>query len=382
MDRLTVAIAAQSFGFGPASKAVSIARRLRRDPRISVVALGCGVAHAFFAREGLARGDPLDPADPRDAPAIDAVLADCDALVSALDPLWLERAPPGCRRYLVDSLGFMWTEAHFAEHPWLRRLDGYFVQDLFGAATALRARGVANLRPVAAVIDLDDAPSAAPTGRDAAGGLVGHLGGLFNIFDPAPVEAYAEGVSGLLRDSGLPLARLATSAQGARLPCLAALGARQLGHGALLRRFAEAKAVASSPGLTTLLELAALGRPLLPLPPQNLSQALIVAKVAEAWPEAPEIWRWLSAAYALPPGLPEPEGVARVQAAGARVFAEPAARRAYLDLLRAAAADPRPLPRWIGPEGAQQVAAQVLADLDARAPAETAPPRPAVPAAS
>ena len=282
--------------------------------------------------------------------------------ISALDPNWGPLCPASCRTYFVDSLGFMWNGAHFDEHPWLRGTDGYFVQDVFGSKGLLASHEVTNLRPVDAIIDVKSARGAhVPS-------TVIHLGGLFNIFEPGPVLRYAAGVSTLVRRvlADTPFA-IATSDSAAALEAFENLGAGSVSHPTLMDWFLRADRVVTSPGLTTLLELGALGRPVTPLPPQNFSQALIVAHTARTWTEAPSIWHWLRKVYDIEPGLSEMEGVRRVNTVNDRLFADAELLDAYHRFFQESVADGRPFPRLLATDGAEQVADTVVAQLSSAA---------------
>lgn len=315
-SRPMIAIAAQSFGFGPASKAVAVARAAQTRG-LDVLAFGNGVAYEFFHRNGLSlAGDcVLDPSNPANRSVIETKLASCSLGLVSLDPDWAGLFARRLPTFFIDSLGFMWNQRYFDEHPVLRGLAGYLCQDVFGAANRVRSRGLRNVHAVGAIIDVGNADHVRPK-PTAATSIVIHLGGMFNSFSPDPVGEYAAAIGTLLSGCVRPDQALLLTSDLARatFPQPAWMTGEFRTHPDAIALYDSAHRIVGSPGLTTLLELAALGRGLVPLPPQNLSQALILHNMVTTVSGLPRIWRFLADHYQLPPEIAEEDGVRRVNA--------------------------------------------------------------------
>jgi hypothetical protein len=117
-----------------------------------------------------------------------------------------------------------------------------------------------------------------------------------------------------------------------------------LSHGETMCRFAGATMVFTSPGMTALLELTSMAVPVIPLPPQNLSQATIVRELAAVDDTAP-IWRFLANTYPVVDNCPEEEGVARVRALNRRYADDRDFHTAYQAAVQQEMANPRFLPQ-------------------------------------
>jgi hypothetical protein len=99
-------VAAEAFGFGPASKAKTVAAALRRTDAAADFA-GRDTAHSFATRNA----DSFDDVYDLDDVALDDLLAstayDCVVSVMALDPV-VAATEAGVPAVLVDSLFWMW----------------------------------------------------------------------------------------------------------------------------------------------------------------------------------------------------------------------------------------------------------------------------------
>lgn len=365
-----IALGAQSFGFGPASKAVSIATRLREDfPTVELVCCADRVSREYLTREGVWRdGRDIATDDGIEADALAARLGPVDAAVVVLDPELASFFQARVPTYFVDSLGFMWGQAFFDQFPAVREVTRYFVQDAFGAAGRLGELGIRNVHPVGAIIE----PRTSPCHHSPD--LVVNLGGLLNIFSEGPVRRYVDGVMGIVRRMGAGRDTLILTSQRARdtFDALAAspFPVTSLPHGQALWAFSQARTVLTSPGLTTLLELVQSRIPAVPLPPQNMSQALIIAHVAERIGGSPGIWDFLAANYPLSPGMDEEAGVAMVQDRNARLLFDAGFVKDYLGVAAAAERLGRALPSTLVPsmDGAATICAAIMRDLEKGAP--------------
>jgi hypothetical protein len=301
-----IGIAAQSFGFGPASKASAVGRTLQGMAHCELVALGEGLAHEYFRREGLCGPSSLHPQHRQQRRELDCELSRLNGLIVALDPDWVAYALPRVPTFFIDSLGFMWTETHFQEHPFLRDVTRYFAQDIFGAAHSLARNGIRNLQPTSAILNPRNhvAPRKLP-------GILIHLGGVFNIFGTESGTLYLEGITPILMRFAekLPVRACVLSEQALRYAIIpSSLRPRPLSHAQIADLQANAEAVVSSPGLTTLLECSSVGQRMIPLPPQNWSQALIIQHM-NARADTNTVWQFLARSYPVASDMREEEGV-------------------------------------------------------------------------
>ncbi len=339
-----IAICAQSFGFGPVSKACAIAKALLRGYQgLELVCIADSVSKEFMKREGLwndakdftVADDKIVELRPQDVEPIDAA-------VVVLDPKLASFFQPWVATFFVDSLGFMWDDGFFQQFPRLQNVHTYFVQDVFGAHDKLAAKGVKNLYPVGAILDTRlSLPKDAPN-------LTFHLGGLFNIFSQTPIRNYVEGIVPIAetlstgRDSVILTSRRALEVFD--ILKVTNIPVRDLPHDQTLGIFSKAGSVFTSPGLTTLLELVYLQVPVVPLPPQNMSQALIISNLVTHWNQAPKVWNFLAEHYPLTNNIGEEEGVRMVQSINEKLLKRPEFQETYVDLALAAKAQPHSLP--------------------------------------
>lgn len=339
-----IAICAQSFGFGPVSKACAIAKALREGcHEVELVCIADSVSKEFMKREGLWKdGRDLTVADDEIDDLRRQDIGHLDAAVVVLDPKLTSFFQPWVPTYFVDSLGFMWDDGFFQQFPLLKKTQTYFVQDVFGASDRLASKGVENLCPVGAIID--GKVLLPPQSPD----FVYHLGGLFNIFGQTPIRNYVEGIIPIIE-------KLSTSQRSMILTSRRALDAfeilrltkipvRDLPHEQTLGMFAQAGCVFTSPGLTTLLELMYLQVPWIPLPPQNMSQALIISNLVKHWSQAPEIWAFLAGHYPLTNEISEEEGVRMVQSINEKLLNRSDFQETYIDLALKAKSKSNTLP--------------------------------------
>ncbi len=303
-----------SFGFGPVSKAVTIARALQRRCHEAVLAFyGDGIAldfarraHVFDEIHELAVDTDLGRARLR------RTAADATAVVSVLNMSvaadWNPVVDPPL--YVVDSLDWMWH----APPPGIDNAQAVFVQDF------LLDREVEFGSNRRAVPPIDAAQGVARGPR--SGELLINLSGLANPFVHGDLYLrYAR----LVLEALLPEA---TTRYGSVLVCTnAALSAAlrddypnvQIGHlphDEFVRRLARCERLITAPGITTTVEALSMGVPPRFLPPQNYSQALILERYRDVLP--PGCLVPLSAIHPslrIPAGLPEAIGVAAVEAA-------------------------------------------------------------------
>lgn len=362
---IRIAVGAQAFGLGPVSKAASIARALTAaEPRVEAIFCAGSVCREYLIGESLWRAERDVDLEEVGLDRLAAALGPLDAAVVVLDPeltTSLGRCAP-C--YFVDSLGFMWGRAFLDRYPAVRDAERYFVQDAFDAADHLARLGVRNVHPVGGIIDSAMAPG------DVAPHTIVHLGGLLNIFSAAPVRAYVDGILNLLDRLRLPDDTRILTSRSAQAAFEELSRSRypvdSLPHATSLWMFSQARSVLTSPGLTTLLELTAQRIPFVPLPPQNMSQALIVYHVARFGTEAPEIWRFLASQYPIEPAIEEAEGVRLVQQRNADLLSDPGFADAYAHLAERTRTLRQPLPVSLVRDmnGAAAIRAAILSDVE------------------
>jgi hypothetical protein len=337
-----IVICAQSFGFGPVSKACAIAKALREGCHgLELVCIADSVSKEFMRREGLWK-------DGRDFTIGEDNVGDLkrqdfeglDAAVVVLDPKLASFFHPWVPTYFVDSLGFMWDKGFFQQFPSLQYIHTYFVQDIFGAHDKLAAKGLKNLHPVGAIIDTRVSHPIEVLD------LTFHLGGLINIFKRAPIQTYLEGIIPIIEKLGAGQSSMVLTSHQAldafEILRTSNIPVRDLPHDQALGMFTRSRSVFTSPGLTTLLEMMSLQVPVVPLPPQNMSQALIISNLVAHWDKAPEIWGFLAEHYPLTDEMDEEGGVRMVQSINERLLNRPDFQKSYIHF--ALKAQPHPLP--------------------------------------
>ena len=298
---MQIAITAEPFGFRPASKAFAIARALIRAG-VEVVPLLESVAYDYFVTNGFT--DNLQRCSARNPdPSLYRRISTVDAAIVCLDPLWLSILAEVVPTYFVDSLGFMW-DSGFMVNPVLRKVETYFVQDVFDATSRVTsALPDIDVQAVGAIVDVPHINIARKFPRGGRPSVLS-LGGFHTesaIFDRRP---YWQLIKLLIEPAEWTILTSQRAASYIN-------NGSHLSHTEALNLMTSAGKVAVSPGLTTLLEAAALNIPIAPLPPQNYSQALVVRRLAAL--EAGELWDYLVNKFDVEEGLPEAEGVAEVQ---------------------------------------------------------------------
>jgi hypothetical protein len=357
---LRLGIYALPFGYGPASNAVTVAETLHSRHALDIdwTFVSSGIGLELLARSRIP-ATVLDTGGVDVDPVLAARLAgSLDGMIVLMHRSWADRLAPDLPVFFITALGYMCQPDAFTGFPGLRQLKRYYVQDIFGAHQRVMATGLAHVMPVAPIVDLAQAD------YDMAGArAVFHLGGVLNPFPAGAAPAYPAGVAELIRVLGGPDALVLTSA-GARERFAAALdGLRveSLSHQQAISAYRQAGAVYTSPGLTCLLELARLGRPVTPLPPENYSQLVNLRLiVAHFGASLPEVWHFLARAYAdVGAEIPERLGVEQVAERNSQLLPSARFRREYLAAARSAPPGELQLGRRDGPSGAVAIAADV-----------------------
>jgi hypothetical protein len=328
--RTAYALLATSFGFGPVSKAVTIARELAaRAPDAELHFFGGRIDHDFAVDAGafdrVFRIDVDDSAQLRElVPHLMRYRAVISVLNLELPTLWHRNGTP---LHVVDSLAWMWP----APPAGLHNVDSYFVQRyMLPAARAEEWERCTPLKVVPPIDRVADRVTAFPPRR--AEQVLVNLAGCANPFGyDGLYERYALAIA----DAVLAEAddfREIVFATNARLAAAIAdrasgdarVRAAQFAHDEFLGLLASAGLVLSAPGITTTIEAMRCDAPLAFLPPQNYSQAMLSERYRGWLGDAVTMaLSRFDQGFALPAELPEAEGVARTVQALARVLEGP-----------------------------------------------------------
>jgi hypothetical protein len=288
LTRKTLVCCASSYGYGPVSKLLVIAERVR--PSIeTLVFVGTGIAHELAARTALFDEVIHAPADDR---RIRRVVASGNGLLSVMDRQYFRVALDlSVPLYAVDSL--FWLREPVPEALLTARRA--WVQDFDWVRERLRATGVGatvvgpivrpgNGRPARSdrllVVNLGGGE--APHGSLAVGSSYPDLV-VRAILDSDWVTGF-DGATVLMAGSPL-IERLGRTYKGCGIDF------RSVAHDEALALLGEATLVLTSPGLTTSLECFQMETPTFFLPPQNSSQWWIL-KAFRGQDLAPAALHW------------------------------------------------------------------------------------------
>ena len=317
------------FGFGPVSKAVAIAKSVSNIMDVEWQLLGTGISLEFMKREGLnARVLVTDDSEPAYITA-SKISKDADGALILMDNEWANALAPQMPVFFADSLGFMWNESDFISFPNMDQMERYYVQDIFGAYDKMKATGLPNLSPVPAIIDTASEDKEGAMRREIV-----HLGGLFNPMNPSTTQVYIKGMQRIFNDMGLeqPLGLMSQTAIDAFPELSNSFETASLPHAQSLGAMKSSSFTWSSPGLTTILEMADSGTRTAPLPPQNYSQALNIGNMVRYHgAELHEVWHFLAGEYQeIVPDMPEELGVEKITALNASKLESESFRKAYV----------------------------------------------------
>jgi hydroxymethylcytosylglucuronate/cytosylglucuronate synthase len=285
MRPLRILASGVNFGWGSAGKLSSVLRALGSRTDLEVTGVGTELGRPVLAGLGITRWRTVDAADAAQVKALVAELAPDLALV-ILDPeLATALQNVGCPVIYVDSLPFLWTE----HDPLPVDVELYCAQrtlPLPPAAESALGR-VENLTWVPPIVP-DSAglsraaqrTKSAATSRDA-GLAVLNLGGLHSPFTGSTDDSYQSlvlepALDALSRTAVERVVITGNLAPDAVVPSHGSMTveARSCAHGEFVDLLLRAGWILTSPGLTTMLEIAAIDRSAVLLPPQNLSQVL------------------------------------------------------------------------------------------------------------
>ncbi|MFD8081338.1 hydroxymethylcytosylglucuronate/cytosylglucuronate synthase [Kitasatospora sp. NPDC059722] len=369
------------FGWGSAGKLSSILGALAAVMPADVVGIGTRLGRPVLGDGLIGSWAECDIDDAADVRRVVAEVAPDAALVVLHPQAASALEAAGCPVVYVDSLPFLWTP-HDAVPVGASLYCAQRTLPLPGPAAEVMA-SVANLRWVEPIVGSAARRDGRLHGRGEGrrGAAVINVGGLHSPFSRPGDTSYLDLV--------LPAALAALDAEGltdvvvtgnvralpASLPDgLPRPAVGPLPHDGFRALLGSAQTVLTSPGLTTILELASLDRTAVLLPPQNLSQVLNSELVATrcdpafvaGWPEwvlaRDSVGRWHEHG--------EEHAVERIHARIAEVAASPSERaRAHEEitegLIKAIAANSAPDKDFsaLTPvrDGADQVAEAIVA---------------------
>jgi hypothetical protein len=275
------AFVATSFGFGPVSKAVSLALELKRQaPRLERRFLGAGISFDYARKSGAF--DVLTNVDVDDheqlvtlLPTLTSNAAVFSVLNLSILPLWKSTYPP---LYFVDSLAWMWPSPPAG----IENVAAYFVQDYLLSPERIQEWRCSSPLVLVAPIEARTLAQIEVPGEKSNRLLV-NFSGCANPFAPASLyEDYASVLtSAILEAAGERFAQIVFCCNESLARYLRGkFGAESvrfehLPHRDFLQMLVSSKTVLSAPGITSTLEALTLGVPVRFLLPQNDSQALI-----------------------------------------------------------------------------------------------------------
>lgn len=275
------AFVATSFGFGPTSKAASIASELKAQaPDLEAHFFGAGVGYDYAQKS--AAFDSLVKVDVDRHETLVALLpqlASYDAVFSVLNldilSLWRSDLPP---LYFVDSLAWMWPSPPAG----IENAAVYFVQDYL--LSSERIQDWAAAFPLVLVAPIESVNSSLEVPPEKVNRLLVNFAGCANPFAaPGLYEKYGLILaSSILEEAGQryerivfccnePLANYLRRSVGAG----ASVEFRHFPHDEFLRLLVSSARVLSAPGITSTVEALASQTDFGFLLPQNDSQVLI-----------------------------------------------------------------------------------------------------------
>ncbi len=368
--RRTLICCAHPFGYGPAAKLLHIAGLLR-ETDVRLVFVGTGIAHELAARSDLFQ--EVVNAQPTEASVRD-LIAGSAGLLSLMDRTFAPLAvDAGVPLFVVDSL--LWMRESVPEV--FRQARRYWAQEFVGVRFRL-----AEVGPQAVLVGPIVGPivgPAFPIATEDCAGLIVNLGGGASpegllSDDPGYLDFLARALRQHVRreSAGVLLAgRDCIHYLRSHFPDWR-VDMRSASHGEAVELMQRADRVLSAPGLTATLECFHAGVPTFFLPPQNYSQWWILNRLRERG-LAPGSFHWqdVLADGAVQEQAPEAERGQGVRTAIRAALQDVRAERLLGDGLAAITrVDAEDLVRRqsafyrsLGPEGAQQIAAELVQTL-------------------
>ncbi len=314
----SVAFVSTAFGFGPVSKASTIAAEFRRSvPDIELDFFGAGIDYSFAVMAKTF--DRVFKYDVDSEPSLAALvdyLSAYDHVVSVLNfsilRWWRPTHPP---LHVVDSLTWMWPSIP----PFLERAKHYFVQDYLLPPDRVREWGKSvRIVPTGPICAMQP-PSDCTRNKSK---LLVNLSGCSNpLLDDRVYDDYARVLStSVLSASKGMFEEIVICTRESLHPIVREAVGRSEGvtvvhlpHDEFLAQMATCAALLTSPGITATLEAVRVSTPLGFLLPQNYSQYLLAERNARDFGQDLCLaFSRFGPEHMIPDDLPEADGVAAV----------------------------------------------------------------------
>jgi len=317
-----IGLFAEAFGFGPVSKVCTLAKACQSAFPCELIAFGDSITNEYFKREGVKNIVEVSLEDVKKHEKIKDICQSFDLAIVGIQPEWAGEIQLYRPVVYLDSLGFMWNENYFRQYPKLRNVEAFIAQDIFDSVLNLRGKGIKNIYTVGPLISLPlvEEPKSYPP--------VIHMGGLVNIFNRDDGKIYGRFISSLLADK-VDEAICSQTVSVALNNENTNIRFSSLTNHETIARFSGTKVLYTSPGLTGLLEAAAVDANVIPLPPQNYSQALIVERISTMM-KCDSVWSFLKEHYPVEGKMNEEEGVALVRLLNQKYAKSTSFRESYL----------------------------------------------------
>lgn len=341
------AFVSTSFGFGPISKAVSVARELKvQAPNSIIHYFGAGIDYDFAQKSGVfEKIFPVDVDDKKQLTELLPTLSQYSAVFSVLNldlpPLWKKEYG---FLYLIDSLAWMWPTLPDG----LTNVKTYFVQDYLIPPERLEEWGQQISLQLVAPIEsasLQNFERFPITKSRKSNQLLVNFSGCYN---PLTGSDFFENYVGVLTNAILEITHdqygsivfccneKLTDFIRKKIKNVRGVNVGHFEHNQFLQLLASSQRVLSTPGITTTLEAIALNIPISFLLPQNYSQVLISERYRELLGDsACMALSKFGPEFRVDLSLPESEGV-RLAVSNLQVILseyQPQIRRFIADLL-------------------------------------------------
>lgn len=320
----TIAIVSTSFGFGPVSKAIMVATEFQAVG-FDVDFFGNGIALDFARRAFIFRRIVDLPVDTYEG-LFKAVplMADSDAVVSVMNFITLELAELLPPIFIVDSLSWMWPENPDKHN----RAAGYYAQDYLldnQQGSWLDNTNITRVGPIRQLYKYKG-----PSVRQDNLVVVNISGAASPMLPVTFFSLYTQTICWLVSESFLDMRVVFCGNQAVNDWLKKPLAehpyfeASHLDHNKFVELIAQASLLLTTPGITTTLEAVELNTPIVFLPPQNYSQAIM----NEIYSQLQGNLACLSLSrfgdgYQVPMGLPESKGVLATKKSIEALFSAP-----------------------------------------------------------
>jgi hypothetical protein len=312
----SVVFLSTSFGFGPVSKASTIARELKTQAaNLEIHYIGAGIDYDFAVKsETFDRVLRINTDDKDTLLRIVPLLCFYKFVFSVLNleilPLWPSSHPP---LYFVDSLAWMWSTLPEG----VQNTKAYFIQNYLVPRDRIECwrkecPAVHSVAPIIRKVDQQPLP-----GHH----LVVNFSGCANPFaDSKLFEKYVDVLARAVLKNAVGFNRVIFCCNehlrghlGKLLADIELVVIDHFAHESFLKVLATASKLLTSPGITTTLEANSMNKPIRFLLPQNYSQALMSEQYRRILGEQSGMaLSRFGPMFEIEPCLPEAEGVARV----------------------------------------------------------------------